>query len=261
MNMTAILAALAATAALAGPAKAEMIAALTGDDMIAIVDSDAKKLVKNWRISGASGKLVGVDVRPADGMLYGLTSDGVIWTIDATGKAMQKSKLDAPLPANVTFAVDFNPVADRMRVIATDGTNLRINVDDGKVATDGKLKFADSDMHKGETPKIVAGAYSNSLKGAKETALYDIDATIGALVKQAPPNDGVLNAIGKLGVTAASYAFDIVSDGNGGNAGWLMADANLYKVDLATGKATLAAKIDGLSGAVRDIAILPKIAP
>ena len=55
-------------------------------------------------------------------------------------------------------------------------------------------------MHKGEKPNVVAGAYSNSFKGTKETALYDIDATIGALVKQAPPNDGVLNAIGKLGV-------------------------------------------------------------
>jgi hypothetical protein len=56
-------------------------------------------------------------------------------------------------------------------------------------------------MHKGETPKIVAGAYTNSIKGAKETTLYDIDATIGGLIKQAPPNDGVLNAVGKLGVT------------------------------------------------------------
>ena len=96
--------------------------------------------------------------------------------------------------------MDFNPVADRLRLMSNDGTNLRVNVDDGKVTTDGSHKFADSDMHKGEKPNIVAGAYINSVKGAKETALYDIDATIGALIKQAPPNDGMLNAVGKLGV-------------------------------------------------------------
>ena len=94
------------------------------------------------------------------------------------------------------MTVDFNPAADRLRIIAADGTNLRVNVDDGKVTKDGNLKFADTDMHKGETPRIVAGAYTNSIKGAKETTLYDIDATIGGLIKQAPPNDGVLNSIG-----------------------------------------------------------------
>ncbi|MCM3551266.1 DUF4394 domain-containing protein, partial [Alkalihalobacillus clausii] len=95
-----------------------------------------------------------------------------------------------------------------------------------------------------------------SMKGAKETALFDIDAS-GALVKQAPPNDGVLNTVGKLGVPGKGVSFDIVSDGNGGNAAWLMSGDTLYKVDLATGTAASAGKITGLSGTVRDIAILP----
>src|SRR5581483_1138854 len=140
------------------------------------------------------------------------------------------------LPAGVAAAVDFNPVADRLRIIGTDGTNLRANVDDGSVTTDGALKFAESDMHKGEQPKVVAAAYINSVKGAKETALYDIDGTIGGLLKQAPPNDGILNAVGKLGVALAGpLAFDIVSDGMGGNTAWLIAGGMLHKVDLATG--------------------------
>src|SRR3712207_4077884 len=107
--------------------------------------------------------------------------------------------------------VDFNPAADRLRIIGSDGTNLRINVDDGKVTKDGALKFADTDMHKGEKPNIVAGAYTNSYKGAKETTLYDIDGTIGGLIRQAPPNDGVLNAVGKIGMKVEKAAFDIVS--------------------------------------------------
>lgn len=259
MKHLTLAATLLAGTALAGAARAETVAALVGDDTIAVVDTDAKKVAKTMKVSGASGKVVGIDVRPADGMLYAVSSDGMIWTVDpATGKATQKSKLDMPLPVNVMMTVDFNPVADRLRVIGSDGTNLRINVDDGKVTKDGNLKFADTDMHKGETPKIVAGAYTNSMKGAKETTLYDIDATIGGLIKQAPPNDGVLNAVGKLGVTAKSYAFDIASDGQG-DKGWLMADGALHSVDLATGKATMVTKIEGISGEVRDIAVMPKM--
>jgi hypothetical protein len=98
------------------------------------------------------------------------------------------------------------------------------------------------------------------MKGAKETTLYDIDATIGGLIKQAPPNDGVLNAVGKLGVKAEAYAFDIAADASGGNEGWLMAGETLYRVDLASGKATEHGKIAGVGTmVVRDIAILPKM--
>src|SRR6185312_9531794 len=142
------------------------------------------------------------------------------------------------------------------RIITSDGLNLRANVDEGKVTVDGQLKFAETDMHKGEKPNVIAAAYTNSVKGTKETALYDIDATIGALFRQAPPNDGVLNAVGKLGFKVTTVAFDIWSDGMGKNEAWLMTGDWLYSVDLASGKATQAAQIKGASG-VRDIAILP----
>ena len=132
--------------------------------------------------------------------------------------------------------VDFNPVADRRRAIDSDGTSLRVNVDDGKVTKDGSLRGADSDANKGKTPKVVAGAYSNSVKGTKETALYDIDMEAGALVKQAPPNDVILNTVGMLGAKPSSIAFDIWSDGTK-NAAWAMADGQLWSIVLAIGKA------------------------
>lgn len=257
MKQTIALAALAAAIGTASAAQAEQVAALIGDSTIAIVDTAAKKVTRSMKVSGISGALVGIDVRPADGMLYGLAADGTVVTIDASGKATVKSKLETMLPAGVVATVDFNPAADRLRVMGNDGTNLRANVDDGKVVKDGNHKFADTDMHKGEKPNIVAGAYSNSFKGTKETALYNIDGTIGALVKQAPPNDGVLGAIGKLGIKPARAAFDILADGKGGNTGWLMAGDTLYSVDLASGKAAMAAKISGVSGTVKDIAVLP----
>jgi hypothetical protein len=212
MNFRSIFAASAALLLSSAAANAAQVAALIGGDTIATVDTAQKKATGSVKVTGISGALVGIDVRPADGMLYGLVDDGTIVTIATDGKATVKSKLDTMLAKGVAATVDFNPVADRLRVMGADGMNLRANVDDGKVTKDGDHKYADSDMHKGEKPNIVAGAYINSVKGAKETALFNIDATIGGLIKQAPPNDGVLAAIGKLGVKADSVAFDIWSE-------------------------------------------------
>jgi hypothetical protein len=248
MNFRSIFAASAALLLSSAAANAAQIAALIGGDSIAMVDTAQKKATGSVKVTGISGALVGIDVRPADGMLYGLVDDGTIVTIAMDGKATMKSKLDTMLAKGVAATVDFNPVADRLRVMGADGMNLR--------AKDGDHKYAEADMHKGEKPNIVAGAYTNSVKGAKETALFNIDATIGGLIKQAPPNDGVLGAIGKLGIKANTVAFDIFSDGAGKNEAWLMADGTLYSVDLATGKATEAAKIAGVSGSVKDIAIM-----
>ncbi len=254
-SLVAASAALLATSVSAGAAQ---VAALIGGDTIALVDTSQKKVTGSVRVTGMSGALVGIDVRPADGLLYGLVDDGTVVSIARDGKATTKSKLDTVLAKGVAATVDFNPVADRLRVMGADGTNLRANVDDGKVTKDGDHKYADGDMHKGEKPNIVAGAYTNSVKGAKETALFNIDATIGGLIKQAPPNDGVLSAVGKLGIKPDTVAFDIWSDGNGKNEAWLMAGDTLHSIDLATGKATEAARITGVSGPVKDIAILPE---
>jgi hypothetical protein len=238
-------------------AQAAMLAALSGDNTLTMIDTATKKAGKSMKVTGISGKIAGIDVRPADGMLYALATDGTIYTVDSAGKATMKSKMDTVLAATAMATVDFNPAADRLRVIGSDGTNLRVNVEDGKTIVDGKLKFAETDMHKGETPMVVAGAYSNSVKGTKETALYDIDGKIGGLLRQAPPNDGVLGAVGKLGISAKAIAFDIETAPDGSNTGWLLADGALHKVDLATGKATVVGKVGGLDGTVRDIAALP----
>ena len=122
-----------------------------------------------------------------------------------------------------------------------------------------ELAFEDGDMHKGEKPNIVAAAYTNSFGKPDKTALYDIDATIGALVHQTKPNDGALKAIGKLGIDKAkSYAFDIHTTADGKNTAWLVADGTLYTVALETGKATMVGQIAGNKGTIRDIAVLAR---
>ena len=47
--------------------------------------------------------------------------------------------------------------------------------------------------------------YSNSFAGTKETALYDIDIANWTYVRQAPPNDGILNTLGQVTLTLTSH--------------------------------------------------------
>ncbi len=244
----------------ASSAQAATLLALTGDRTVHVVDADSRKVTKTFQIEGLTAPLAGFDVRPADGMLYGLQNDGKIVTIDMTsGRATMKSQLDQPLPAGATLIVDFNPAADRLRVVGSDGVNLRINVDDGKTTVDGRLRFADGDANKGATPAIMAGAYTNKMKGAKETALYEIDMTTGSLVRQAPPNDGILNTLGKVEGAMRIAAFNIVPDGQGGNMGWVLAGGALSMLDLASGKLKPAGQVTGLSGTPRDLAVAPRM--
>jgi uncharacterized protein DUF4394 len=256
MKVLALTGALAASSFVAtGAQAAGWIIGLVDGKSIVTIDPATRKVASKVDVKGA-GMLAGIDVRPADGMLYGVAGDGTIYTIDfKSGQAAMKSKMSEVLKPGVTATVDFNPVADRLRVMGSDGTSLRINVDDGKVTVDGSHKFKDGDANAGKTPKVVAGAYTNAWKGTKATGLYNIDAATGSLVVQAPPNDGVLNTVGSLGMAVnGPVAFNIVAMGEDRNDAWLATGGALYSVDLKTGKATMVGKIEGLSGTLSDIA-------
>jgi Domain of unknown function (DUF4394) len=245
----------ASSVAATGAQAAGWIIGLVDGKSIVTIDPASRKVTSKVDVKG-SGPLVGIDVRPADGMLYGVAGDGTIVTIDPkSGQATMKSKMSETLKPGVGATVDFNPAADRLRVMGSDGSSLRVNVDDGKATVDGSHKYKDGDANAGKTPKVVAGAYTNSWKGTKATALYNIDAATGALVTQAPPNDGVLNTVGPLGMPVSGpVAFNIVSTGEDKNDAWLVAGGALYSVDLKTGKASMVGKIEGLSGNLGDIA-------
>lgn len=249
----ALAGALIASLAVAGTANAASIIGLVDGKTLVWIDPATKKVTGKADIKGAAS-VVGIDVRPADGLLYAVTADGGIYTVDAkTGAAAMKSKISETVKGTITV-VDFNPAADRLRVITSEGSNLRINVDDGKTTVDGMLKYKDGDAQAGKTPKVVAAAYTNSSNPKPaSTALYDID-DAGHLLSQAPPNDGVLNTIGMLGVNIdGPVAFNIVNKGED-NAAWLVTGGTLYSVDLKTGKATSAGKLQGIAGKLTDIA-------
>ncbi len=167
---------------------------------------------------GAGESVVGLDVRPRDGQLYALSSQGKLYKLDpATGKATVVFALTAD-PADATepfaalsgtrFGVDFNPVVDRLRVVSDTGQNLRIDVDLGRVITDGSLR--------GATTGVAAAGYVNSHAEACRTRLFGLDLAGSRLVVQDPPNDGVTTAIGAgLGVTASAGFFDVLTAQDG----------------------------------------------
>lgn len=241
----------------ANAARAETLLGLTADNHLVRIDAESRRAMAPVRITGAEGRVIGIDQRPADGRLYGLTDVGQIVTIDpANGRAMQVSRLSERFEGGGRAVVDFNPVADRLRVMGVNGTNFRVNVDTGAVARDGQLKYQAGTPWAETAPRITAGAYTNSMQGAQATALYTLDTLTRSYNLQAPPNDGVQQSKGELpGSLPPGIAFDILSDGQGGNWGFLLAAGMLHRVDVATGKAMPAGAVAGLPQAeIIDIA-------
>jgi Domain of unknown function (DUF4394) len=249
----------AAFAATASVAISAPVLGLTSDKTLVMFDTEKPAVTKTMDVTGVD-KLVGIDFRPGSKTVIGVTPDHRIVSIDLeTGAATEVAKMDKMLTVTeAPVVVDFNPMADRLRFM-TGTTNHRVHPDTGAVTVDGALAFEDGDMHKGETPNIVAAAYTNSIGKPEKTAMYNIDATIGALVQQTKPNDGTLKAIGKLGLKEkpATYAFDIHGEDGGKNTAYLAAGNSLYTVNLETGAATEVGTITGADKGLRDMTVLP----
>lgn len=248
-----------AFAATASAAFSAPVLGLTGDKTLVMFDTEKPAVSKTMDVTGVD-KLVGIDFRPGSKTVIGVTPDHRIVSINLeTGAATDVAKMDKMLTmTEAPVVVDFNPMADRLRFM-TGTTNHRVHPDTGAVTVDGTLAYEEGDMHKGETPDIVAAAYTNSIGKPEKTAMYNIDATIGALVQQTKPNDGTLKAIGKLGLKEkpATHAFDIRGEEGGKNTAYLAAGEVLYTVNLETGAATEVGPITGAGGSLRDITILP----
>jgi hypothetical protein len=206
---------------------------------------------------GADGRLLALDLRPKDGRVYAVSDTGGLHRLDpATGTASRIAGLGQPIVLSDGLVLDFNPVADRMRVIDPSGGNYRVNPDSGEVVVDGRIGYAAASD--GKRPVLVAGAYVNSMAGAKETALYTVDAAAAALNLQAPPNDGVQKPRGALGMPVGSAAaFDIRVDAAGRNRALLLVGTTLYDVETETGRSRPLGRIKGLTGEVADLVLLP----
>jgi hypothetical protein len=202
--------------------------------------SGAPEDVDSLAVTGLEGSLLGIDVRPADGRLDGLTSTGGLYAIDlATGVATLVSTLSQPFESRARSGFDFNPVPGALRITGANGQNFRVNPDTAEVTLDGTREFAAGDSNEGLPPSIAASAYTNNVDGAERTQLFNLDARLNALVLQDPPNDGGLRTRGELGFDLGHLGgFDIVTDEDGTDTAYVLADATLYLVDLESGAAT-----------------------
>jgi hypothetical protein len=186
--------------------------------------------------------MLAIDFRPATGQLYGVSSGSRIYVINPTSGVARAINSTPFTPALNGTAVgfDFNPTVDRIRLITSNGQNLRLNPETGLVAaTDGSLNGATG-------VKISAAAYTENYAGASTTILYDIDGATQKLYKQDPPNDGKLVEVGSLGVEATEAAdFDISPDNKAALAPITVGgQQGLYVIDLSSGKAYKAANFN-----------------
>ncbi|BET68021.1 hypothetical protein ASA1KI_29390 [Opitutales bacterium ASA1] len=261
-NTFSTLACAVAALAFSQSAAAQRAVALTDEDHLVRFDlADLSSASAPVPVAGlATGESIrGLDFRPVDRTLVAVTSLDRILVLDpATGASRQLSTLSVPL-TGTAFGVDFNPVPDRLRIVSDTGLNFRVNVDTGAVIEDGPLAYRASEGIDG-VPAVSAAAYTNSLAGtlATSTALYDIDHARNVLVRQNPPNDGVLETVGPLGVDADEWSgFDVFGPDHA--FALLQVDdlSAFHRVNLATGAATLTGVFPG-GVRVVDFAIMPK---
>ena len=237
------------------PTQAATVYALTASSRLIRFDSSAPGILTNdVPVSGlvSGDRLAGIDFRPANGLLYGVSSGSRIYTINPqTGAAAQVgTSAFTPAASGTVFGVDFNPVPDRIRFVSNTGQNLRLQPDTGAVAaTDTSIAYTAGDVNAATPPSIAEVAYTNSFAGATVTTLYAIDSATSSLVRvgspdgtPVSPNSGMLATVGKLGpgIVSTAVGFDISRFGTAYAAFQAMSanSSSLYTVDLNTGAAT-----------------------
>jgi Domain of unknown function (DUF4394) len=246
----------------AGAAHADastLFAGLSGDRTLTLIDLDRARVVRQVHIKGINGRVLGFDVRPADGQLWGVATSRQVFTIDPqSGKTTVKSRLSQAFPANVEASVDFNPAVDRLRMIGTNGTNWSVSVDDGVVTPQTALTFVQPNPFGGTgTPSVVAAAYINNVPGTKATLLFDIERLTKAIYLQLPPAAGILNPVAPISFDLDVLGFDIQTTKKGANRGFVANGGRIREIRFLSGTVSSSTRIAGLPTTVRDLAVLP----
>ncbi|MCR9095595.1 MAG: DUF4394 domain-containing protein [bacterium] len=214
-------------------------------------------------VTGVGGRLLGVDWRPADGRVYAIDDRNDLYRLDGTqGRAERVSALTAGFEGTPRSCFDFNPQADRLRLVAESGQNLRVHVGLGAVAIDGPLSYALGDENAGRSPRITACAYTDNVAEAPVTRLFDIDWMRDVLVLQDPPNDGELQTVGPLRVDFSEHgAFDILTKAGGEELALAVSDGQIHLIDLETGASTAMGDLGLENTQIIGMSVVPSRAP
>ena len=220
---------------------------LTADARLICFESDDPGDARTiGNVTGLVGdaRLVGIDYRPSNSLLYGVGNAGGAYTInDDTAVATKVGQLTVAL-AGASFGVDVNPAADALRIISDTGQNLRFSFALGTTTMDVTLTYPPSTTP--ATGVTGAGYTNNDLDPNTATTLYDVDSMLDQVAIQSPANSGQLAATGKLGVdTTSTIGFDVYSTIRNGTTVDLDAFASLtvggqarfYAITLFTGRA------------------------
>ena len=225
-------------------AQAASLVGINTSNQIGVFDSANVAAAAFVNISGLSSdeSLIGIDLRPSNNTIYGISTANNLYTVNAnTGAATFVTALNASIiNASLGYGFDFNPVADfagnaSLRLVSSAGNNYAINANTGAVTVAGSISDGNY--------SAVAYTGSTPLGAPASTMLYYVDASDDTLNRNVAP--GTFNApniqeVGKLGANiAAVNGFEILADGNaflaatigGGNG-----ITRLFDVNLATGK-------------------------
>lgn len=258
LALTVLVTGCAATGDVEGPPRKETIHALTqGMELLTINAGQPGKVQKRIAVTGlaAADRLVGMDYRVAKGVLFALSRNGYLFTLDASTGVLKpvSAKPIGTAMDGTTFGVDFNPVADRIRVVSNTGQNLRLHPETGAVAAvDPALSYAPGDRQGGMAPELVAAAYTYNKQDEKLTTNYAIDRRAGMLVTQGTvegvqpavsPNTGQLRTVGPLGLGAILDASFDIADLSGAAFAAVRVNpqtpTRLYLVNLTSGSTVL----------------------
>jgi hypothetical protein len=251
-----------AALALALPAAAQatgraMYATDDDGNLVSFFEKRPEKLTMSKPITGlpVGVNLIGIDLRPKNGDLYGVGTDSRVYRINprtaialAVDDAIGNGFGD-PVPTGdpldgTDFGVDFNPVPDRIRIVSDANQNIRVHPDTGQLAG------SDADLGPGD-PNIVDVAYANSdfsfVQPAAGTApIRYVDSENDSLYTAADPNNPVLTLVGQLGIDVhETGGFDIAGFRDVG----YLADtgrkgvSQLYRVNINTGATKKLGKI------------------
>jgi hypothetical protein len=220
----------------------------------------------------AGERLMGIDIKPDSGELYGVGSTSRLYKISrATGAATAVGTGGFGLLFGVQDAMDmdFDPTTGLLRIVTDTKQNVRVNAESGQIAyRDGDIHPGDSDIS--PNPSVAGLGYSNNYRGSTDSVLrgyeYNADDVVILGVTSGPTvaEVGVVYEVSDMpgivvqGGSSPRIGYD-VSPGGTTYASLLVGGSyNLYRVSNA-GTVTLVGPIGTGSGAQRDIAVAPTV--
>ena len=245
-------------------AQAESLVGITTDNQIGVFDSANVAAAAFVNISGLSAgeSLIGIDLRPSNNTLYGISSASNLYTVDAySGAASFVAALSGyAINTRLGYGLDFNPVADRtaaasLRVVSSAGDNLAVNVATGVVGNQANTI----------APGYSAVAYANSDPSVTATAtqLYYLNSATDTLsVAPSAFNTPSISLIGAIGLDILNAnGFELFSNGNAFaivNTDNGTLDSQLLGINLSTGAGTL---LGTFNGTLNGLAAAPSAVP